>query len=125
MTGNLMYLVCTHHPDRMDALVIGSRGQSANGRGLPYTSMLTQNSALQKFLDKHARCGGGFDHYTIAFDAGKDQDLPKPVASAVARAVTEAQIEPSSAKIIPLPLVHTKLDPDKPVLVSDEKGVHQ
>lgn len=70
-TGNTMWLVCTHHPDRTQALCLGRRST----RG--YESR-ANDKALHNFYRMHESCGGGFDHFTIAFDREKDHDLPKP-----------------------------------------------
>lgn len=71
MNGNTMWLVCVHHPDRTQALQLGRRVFGAYDK-------VPHKQAIEAFLHEHATCGGGFDHFTIAFDQPKDHDLPKP-----------------------------------------------
>ena len=71
MSGNTMWLVCVHHPERTQALFLGRRMI----RG--YSRTCSQKE-LEDFYRDHETCGGGFDHFTIAYDRDKDHDLPKP-----------------------------------------------
>lgn len=97
-TGNLMYLVCVHHPDKADAFRLSQRERFgygiAAGRELRPADRYVRS--LEKFLDTHRHCGGGFDHFTIAFGQVKDYDLPKPepLANGVHLALREAANSP-------------------------------
>lgn len=71
MTGNTMWLVCIHHPDRTQSLQLGRRVMRGYSRA-PHAH------DIERFFREHEGCGGGYDHFTIAFDLGKDHDLPKP-----------------------------------------------
>jgi hypothetical protein len=86
---NTMYLVCVHHPEAMHALRLGRR--NLDGYNIAPTS-----AKIEKFFAEHKLCGGGFDHFTIAFELAKDHDLPlpKPVADGVHMALREAANEP-------------------------------
>lgn len=88
---NTMYLVCVHHPDKADAFVLASRAQLHE-----YCSAHLYAPALHKWFAAHKHCGGGFDHFTIAYDQVKDHDLPKPapLANGVHLALREAANEP-------------------------------
>jgi hypothetical protein len=85
--SNTIYLVCVHHPDKSDAFVLAERADLTgyvHGKLLP-RYLQSQADRLAKFFKRHAHCGRGCDHFTIAFDKQKDWDLPKPapVAEAV------------------------------------------
>lgn len=71
MSGNVMWLVCAHHPDRTEAIQLGRRTIDAFNRA-PHAAR------LEEFFERHKYCGGGHDHFTIAYDRPKDWDLPKP-----------------------------------------------
>ena len=91
---NTMYLVCVHHPDKADAFRLSQRERLgygiAAGRELRPPDRYVRS--LEKFLETHKHCGGGFDHFTIAYDQAKDHDLPQPapIADAVHLALREA-----------------------------------
>lgn len=77
---NRMFLVCTHHPTQRDSYLIAGR----NRRG--YDNLIEdEDGYFSKWLIKHAACGGGFDHFSLAFERPKDHDIPidKPLANAV------------------------------------------
>jgi hypothetical protein len=78
--SNTMYLVCVHHPDRVHSFRLGSRGTCTR-----YVTGARIGQKLDDWLELHATCGGGQDHFTLAFDLTKDHDLPipAPVANAV------------------------------------------
>jgi hypothetical protein len=69
--SNTMWLVCVHHPDRTAAIQLGRRVMHGYNRA-PHAAK------LEEFFERHKLCGGGFDHFTIAYDQAKDGDLPKP-----------------------------------------------
>lgn len=87
---NTMYLVCVHHPSPMEALCLGRRV------GLKGYDHAPASAKVEKFFEKHKHCGGGCDHFTIAFEQPKDHDLPKPapLADGVHLALREAANEP-------------------------------
>lgn len=76
---NRMFLTCRHHPSIEHSFCFADRKDAASyeARG--------NNSRLQKWLDTHATCGGGFDHFTLAYSQQKDGDMPSanPVGDAV------------------------------------------
>lgn len=80
--SNRMFLACRFHPTLQESLLLGDR--DANGS---YATVLTQQK-MQKWLDQHATCGGGFDHFTVAYAAEKDNEAP--VASPTQLAVHKA-----------------------------------
>lgn len=86
--SNTMYLVCTHHPEPIHACVLADRDHNTDGY-----EPSTTNAKLQKFLTEHKLCGGGFDHFTLAFARPKDGDLPKPkpLADVVHLTLTDAK----------------------------------
>lgn len=87
-----MYLVCTHHPERVHSFRLAIRGTG----GFRYiTNDRRLISSLEGWLEEHAHCGGGLDHFTIAFDLTKDHDVPKiqPVADRVHAALASAKQE--------------------------------
>jgi galactokinase/mevalonate kinase-like predicted kinase len=65
---NRMFLVCTHHPQMVDAIAIGRRNSFDGYR------TAANAAALEKWLDTHKDCGGTQDHYTIAYENTKDHD---------------------------------------------------
>lgn len=71
--SNTMYLVCVHHPDRVYSFRLGSRGTCTR-----YITGARIGQKLDDWLELHATCGGGQDHFTLAFDLTKDHDLPNP-----------------------------------------------
>jgi len=96
--SNTMWLVCTHHPNQVDAFLLADRSprRDMSGRMSPYSSALhapdaesiaanNARRAFEKFLRVHAHCGTGFDHFSIAYEKPKDHDVPleKPLANAV------------------------------------------
>lgn len=94
---NTMYLVCVHHPDKAQAFALAERSDKASG----YVNCIEidrtyELQSLEAFFKTHVHCGGGFDHFTIAFELAKDHDLPKPapVADGVHMALREAANEP-------------------------------
>lgn len=76
---NRLFLTCRVHPTLQDSFCLADRkdASSYEARSNP--------SRLQKWLDTHATCGGGFDHFTLGYSQQKDGDIPapKPVAEAV------------------------------------------
>ena len=78
--SNTMWLVCVHHPDKADAFRLSCRERQgygiAAGRELRPPDRYARS--LEKFFETHKTCGGGFDHFTIAYDLTKDHDLPTP-----------------------------------------------
>jgi len=101
MNGNTMYLVCVHHPDKADSVLLADRCDS-DGKKHAYTSMVGERR-LAKFFEKHAHCGGGFDHFTIAYTEQKDHDVPKPelLANGVHLVLREAANSPAAQPINP------------------------
>lgn len=83
---NALWLCCIHHPDRTQAIQLGRR--VADGYHRAPTA-----AKLEEFFEKHELCGGGFDHFTIAYDLTKDHDLPTPnrVADVVHLKLQEAK----------------------------------
>lgn len=76
--SNTLYLTCKHHPSIAESYVVAERkvGESYKaGVGV----------RLQKWLDKHAACGGTIDHFTVGYAKPKDGDVPNqaPVAESV------------------------------------------
>ncbi len=84
---NTMFLVCTHHPTAADSFHLGAR---VKGSGYKPRDVGLERG-LRKWLDTHSTCGGGYDHFTIAFELPKDGDLLKvdPIANGVHVALTE------------------------------------
>lgn len=82
--SNTMWLVCAHHPDRTEAIQLGRRVSDGFARA-PHAAK------LDEFFEQHKLCGGGHDHFTVAFDRPKDWDLPTPapVADAVHAALRD------------------------------------
>jgi hypothetical protein len=76
---NRLFITCRHHATLAESFCLADRpdATSYEARG--------NHSRLQKWFDTHATCGGGFDHFTIAYSQQKDGDMPsaKPVADAV------------------------------------------
>lgn len=64
----------------------------------PYTSGRRADQAMDKFFEAHKLCGGGFDHFTIAYAQAKDHDLPnpEPLADGVHLALREAANTPEA-----------------------------
>lgn len=96
--SNTMYLVCTHHPDRVHSFRLASRGTATQ-----YLSHKRVEQKLEDWFSAHRLCGGGLDHFTIAFDLPKDHDLPKiePVANGVHLALAKgAEIARDAANLI-------------------------
>lgn len=87
---NTMYLVCTHHPDRVHSFRLAARGTCTR-----YITGSKVGQKLDEWLEEHATCGGGQDHFTIAFDLPKDHDLPKiePVADNVVSILNKARMD--------------------------------
>lgn len=77
--GNRLYLACRMHPTREESYLLGDRAYSAS-----YEARAV-HASLQKWLDRHANCGGGFDHFTVAYHGAKDDEQPtlNPIADAV------------------------------------------
>lgn len=75
---NTLYLVCSQHPQTIHALRLGERHDDT------YAPTSSQ-AKLERFFEEHKLCGGGFDHFTIAYAKPKDHDLPvaKPLADVV------------------------------------------
>ena len=90
MSANLMYLVCRSHPERVNSLVLGKRNAGCYGK-------VPDPRQVEKWFEQHAFCGGGRDHFTIAYDQTADWDVPKPApvadaVHAVARAANEEAV---------------------------------
>jgi hypothetical protein len=83
--SNTLYLTCKHHPSQAESFVLASR---KNGESYQAGVMVR----FQKWLDKHAACGGGLDHFTVGYAKEKDSDLPSPapVANGVHRVLQAA-----------------------------------
>lgn len=69
---NRMFITCRHHPTLAESFCLADRSDAASyeSRG--------NHSRLQKWLDTHATCGGGFDHFTLGYSQQKDADMPAP-----------------------------------------------
>jgi hypothetical protein len=76
--SNTMYLVCVHHPEQVLSLRLGVREMDGYNHS-------PRSSVIEAFFNAHKLCGGGLDHFTIAYEQTKDHDLPipAPVANAV------------------------------------------
>lgn len=85
---NRIYLTCKHHPTQAESFGVASRNDDAS-----YSCALVEARSLQKWLDKHAACGGTFDHFTLSYAQEKDADVPKsnPVSDAVHAALREVK----------------------------------
>lgn len=94
--SNDMYLVCTHHPDRVHSFRLAHRRYPLSCY-ITAVSARKLDSSLNDWLEEHAKCGASRDHFTIAFDEPKDHDLPKiqPVANGVHLALVSST-EPRS-----------------------------
>jgi hypothetical protein len=90
--SNTMYLVCVHHPEQIHALRLANRGIDF------YKPARRIDQSLERFLEDHKMCGGGFDHFTIAYAQTKDHDLPnpEPLADGVHLALREAANTPEA-----------------------------
>lgn len=82
MTSNRMYLVCTHHPDQRDALLLAERSSSDSRYFVSSCRCLgkcecskNELRSQQKWFETHADCGGTHDHFTVAFEMPKDHDI--------------------------------------------------
>lgn len=77
---NRMYLTCRHHPTQAESFLIGDRVDAGS-----YSAARNDGKSVQKWLDQHATCGGGFDHFTVSYALQKDGDIPteQPLANAV------------------------------------------
>lgn len=95
--SNTMFLVCTHHPDRVHSLRLALRNAIADGY-----HRVPLSARIESFLETHKHCGGGCDHFTLAFELPKDHDLPKiePVANGVYVALTDAATGRPDARTI-------------------------
>jgi hypothetical protein len=91
--GNLIYLCCRHHPAIPESFLLAIRDDAIQ-RPFGYFTRTSEKTladttsydrSLQKWLSKHATCGGTVDHFTIAYAQPHDHDLPKanPVRDAV------------------------------------------
>lgn len=86
---NRMFLTCRHHPTQAESYLLADRNDGASY----FASFGGKSERLQKWLDKHAACGGTFDHFTLSYAEQKDLDLPKsaPVANAVHATLRDAK----------------------------------
>ncbi len=78
--SNTLFITCKHHPTQGESFRLASRADNCSYSN---SSALLEQSALQKWLERHAACGGTFDHFTASYAEVKDNDLPTPVAEAV------------------------------------------
>lgn len=100
---NTLYIVCIHHPDQVHACRLASRTlvRDMSGDMQPYTCPRRVDQHLEKFFEDHKLCGGGFDHFALAFERPKDHDLPTPAP--LTEAVNEALIEArDTANVVPI-----------------------
>lgn len=74
--SNVMYLVCTHHPERVHSFRLAIRGTKTQYVSSGIRRQLADK--LEEWLEEHRDCGGGFDHFTLAFDQPKDHDASAP-----------------------------------------------
>ncbi len=95
--SNTMYLVCVHHPEPVLSLRLASRTlvRDRSGDMEPYTVYKRTQENMERFFEAHKLCGGGFDHFTIAYEQTKDYDLPTPapLADAVHLSLRDAANE--------------------------------
>jgi hypothetical protein len=87
--SNTLYLTCKHHPSPAESFVVAERRE---GESFKAGVMVR----LQKWLDRHAACGGTLDHFTAGYALTKDGDLPNPAPIAngvhhVLRSANEGQ----------------------------------
>lgn len=88
---NTIYIVCLHHPHPSQAFRVASReGIEPFTPDIAWNKLAAQpanryGKGLEKFFETHKLCGGGFDHFALAFELPKDHDLPKaePLAEGV------------------------------------------
>jgi len=86
--GNVMYLCCKHCPRPEQSFLLSERGEAMNGAvgyQIHNKRIATIHVNLNKWLERHASCGGTVDHFTIAYAQATDHDVPKanPVRDAV------------------------------------------
>lgn len=86
---NTLYLTCKHHPSPAESFVVAERKSGESYKA----GVVTR---LQKWLDKHAACGGTIDHFTAGYAKTKDGDVPNPAPIAdgvhqILRAANEGQ----------------------------------
>ncbi len=116
-SGNALYLTCRHHPSIAESFAIAARGEMllnvpADLAGYFIAAATTAPGrdnyvkSLVKWLDRHARCGGSLDHFTIGYHSPKDHDLPNvdPVTGGVHRAIREARKPPIQVDARGLPI---------------------
>ncbi len=81
MSANRIYLVCSHHPNPEDALLICERADR----------IATYEPAKPKKADEwflvHRSCGRGRDHFQLAYHRPQDHDRPLPAEDTVAGGV--------------------------------------
>lgn len=92
--SNTMYLVCVHHPEQIHALRLGMR----DDRLTDGYKRVPLAARIEAWLAEHRICGGGHDHFTIAYAQAKDHDLPnpEPLADSVHLTLREAANTPEA-----------------------------
>jgi hypothetical protein len=81
MAANRIFLVCQHHPEMDQALLLAERG----GNDVGYDPAKYKHA--DTFFEKHAHCGRGLDHFQIAYNRPQDWDVPQPAENTVAGGV--------------------------------------
>lgn len=78
MSANRLYLVCTHHTNPEEALLLGERASYEAG----YTPSKYKNA--RDWFDAHAACGRTRDHFALAYGHPADWDIDPPAEDTVA-----------------------------------------
>lgn len=89
MSNQRIWLVCSHHPHREQGIALGKRLVDGFYR-------CPTDRELEAWFDEHKHCGGGHDHFTVAYDHPKDYDVSSP-APPIAAHVRLALVSASEA----------------------------
>lgn len=84
MSANRLYLVCSHHTNPEDALLLGERESPVAA----YDPAKFKNA--EAWFQRHADCGRSRDHFQLAYGRPQNWDVSPPAEESVAGGVKVA-----------------------------------
>jgi len=72
MSANRLYLVCSHHTNPEDSLLLADRA----GNDVPY--LLAKLKRADDWFTKHMACGTGCDHFKLGYNRPQNWDVSPP-----------------------------------------------
>lgn len=95
MSANRLFLVCAHHPQIEDSLLLAERANNESAYEGSFFSGRDDLRRVDDWFEKHSKCGRTRDHFTLAYHRPHDWDVAPPAEHTVAGGVRMALVNGS------------------------------